>query len=240
MISKRTGCGPHIVRVLVVCLASTVSIVAAEPGAERGVAVDDECGTAVPPGPVAAVAMRDDAPSVEWGALATAQTYDVVFGDLGLVRSSGGDFTTATRGCVAAGTVSATATFLPVPEVGGVFWILVRGDNCAGAGTYDSGGPAQVGSRDAAINASPNSCGYLAVCGDSACSNTEDCSTCPSDCGACQCASDADCQPASCCNATSCIPIWEPQSCPSPTCGDGCWFCLSSCACQNGACAAMF
>jgi hypothetical protein len=56
----------------------------------------------------------------------------------------------------------------------------------------------------------------------------------------CACSTDADCQPASCCNPTSCITIREPQSCNGSTCGDGCWICLSSCQCQNGACIALF
>jgi len=107
-------------------------------------------------------------------------------------------------------------------------------------GTYDPGAPSQAGSRDAGINASPYSCGFPAVCGDDACSATETCTSYPADCGACQCASDSDCQPASCCNPTACIPIWEPQSCANPSCGDGCWICLNSCQCQSGACVAVF
>ena len=51
---------------------------------------------------------------------------------------------------------------------------------------------------------------------------------------------DAECQPASCCNPTSCITIWEPQSCGGGTCSDGCFICLSACVCQAGACVAIF
>jgi len=78
------------------------------------------------------------------------------------------------------------------------------------------------------------------VCGDAACSGSESCLDCPADCGVCACASEAECQPASCCNPTGCITIWEPQSCGSPTCGNGCTICLQSCACQQGACVAIF
>jgi hypothetical protein len=44
------------------------------------------------------------------------------------------------------------------PSLGKAFWFLVRGANCAGKGTYNSGVPAQVGSRDAEIDASTAAC----------------------------------------------------------------------------------
>jgi N-acetylneuraminic acid mutarotase len=206
--------------------------------------VDDDCNgsmdDAARPAPLASLTLRSDAPVVDWSPVATAQSYDVVYGDIATLRGSGGDFTAATAGCIAAGTTSTTSTFITAPAVGQALWIVARGDNCAGPGTYDSGAPSQIGSRDAGIDASPLSCGFQAVCGDGVCSPTEGCSDCPSDCGACQCATDSDCQPASCCNPTSCIPIWEPQSCDTPTCGDGCWICLTACQCQSGACVAVF
>jgi len=36
--------------------------------------------------------------------------------------------------------------------------VEVRGANCGAAGTFDSGGPGQVGFRDGEIAASPNRC----------------------------------------------------------------------------------
>jgi putative metal-binding protein len=204
--------------------------------------VDDNCDgatdNAVPPGPFDSVTIVSDAQAVEWTALAAAQTYDVVYGDLGVLHSSGGDYTAATLGCLEPGTASTTATFLPTPEVGQAFWVLVRGDNCAGVGTYDSGVSSQVGSRDAGIAASPFSCGYQPVCGDDVCNGTEDCSSCASDCGVCPCLSDNDCQPNLCCYPTDCIPIWVPQACPFPICDDqgpG-----ITCVCQNGTCVGFF
>ena len=98
--------------------------------------------------------------SLSWVAVSGASTYDVVRGGLNALRSSNGNFQTATQACVAndtAGT-SYTTTTGATPSVGDGFWFLVRGSNCGGAGTYDSGAPKQVGSRDAGINASGNSC----------------------------------------------------------------------------------
>jgi hypothetical protein len=44
------------------------------------------------------------------------------------------------------------------PAAGQGDWFLVRGVTAGGAGSYDSGDPAQVGSRDAGIAASGNGC----------------------------------------------------------------------------------
>jgi len=127
--------------------------------------------------------MRNNPIVVEWSPVATAQTYDVVFGDLGQVRSSGGDFTASNPACLVHGTTATSAAFNATPSIGQGFWILVRGNNSSGTGTYDSGDPNQVGSRDAEIDASPFSCG--GPCGDGACSGIETCGNCPADCGAC-------------------------------------------------------
>ena len=43
-------------------------------------------------------------------------------------------------------------------KVNHAYLFLVRGNNCSGPGTYDSGSTAQAGPRDAGINASPNAC----------------------------------------------------------------------------------
>ena len=196
--------------------------------------------TAAPPGSFTSLRLQKQAPEVAWGALPDAQTYDVVGGDLRLLRSSGTSFTVTVFGCVVPHTAEASVNFANTPAPGEAFWILVRGDNVDGNGTYDVMGTGQVASRDAGINASGLSCGYQAVCGDGSCTNGENCNGCPADCGLCGCTFDSECQPASCCNPTSCITIWEPQSCGSPNCGDGCWICLSSCVCDAGQCTAVF
>ena len=124
--------------------------------------IDDNCdGTidnAAPPGPFTSVTLRSDAPVVQWTAVIAAQTYEVVYGDVGVLRSSGGNFTSATLGCAAYHATSTSTGFTIDPGPGQALWVLVRGNNCAGTGTYDSGDPSQVGSRDAEIEASLLSC----------------------------------------------------------------------------------
>jgi hypothetical protein len=96
--------------------------------------------------------------SITWSPVAGAQTYDAVEGSLGLLVSSTGDFTAATSACLAndAAATSATSTTVPAPGAG--VWILARGSNCAGAGTWDEGSGSQAGSRDAEIGAAPGAC----------------------------------------------------------------------------------
>jgi N-acetylneuraminic acid mutarotase len=124
--------------------------------------LDDDCdGTtdnAAPPPIMTSLRMHGDAIGLEWEATAMSQSYDVVFGELVTLRSTGGDFALATSGCVTANSGVASAVFEPMPNPGEGFWLIVRGRNCAGPGTYDSGGPAQVGSRDSGISASPLAC----------------------------------------------------------------------------------
>ena len=196
--------------------------------------------TAAPPGPFTSLTMQKQEPEVGWSPVPDAQTYDVVAGDLGVLHYANGSFTASVLMCVASNTAETSVDFARTPSPGYGYWILVRGDNTEGSGTYDSGAASQAASRDAGIDASPNSCGYPAVCGDGACTSLETCVSCPTDCGACPCTVDSECQPASCCNPTSCITIWEPQSCDPGGCSDGCSYCLTGCVCDAGQCTAVF
>ena len=175
--------------------------------------IDDACGEPVPPGPVAGVTMNNGEPAVEWSPIASALVYDVVYGDLGLLHSSGGDFTAATQGCMAYQASVTWARFDPIPGLGQGYWLLVRGDNCAGAGTYDSGDPAQKGSRDAEIEASGHSC-TLSVCGDGICNFGETTSSCPVDCP--PVCGDGTCDGTETCSSCTA----DCGVCP-PVCGDG-------------------
>ena len=74
------------------------------------------------------------------------------------LRGTGGDFTAAVSACLADDTASTSLTVTEMPAVGDGSWYLIRGGNCGGQGSYDSGGAAQAGSRDAEINASVSSC----------------------------------------------------------------------------------
>ena len=95
---------------------------------------------------------------LSWTALSGATTYDIVRGRLSTLRSSNGNFQSATQACVANDTPGTSFTTGGTPGAGDGDWFLVRGGNCAGAGTYDSGTASQVGSRDAEIAASGNDC----------------------------------------------------------------------------------
>jgi hypothetical protein len=95
---------------------------------------------------------------LSWPAISGATSYDVVQGGLLALRSSGGNFQSATQACAADNTLGTSVTTGGTPSLGDGFWFLVRGTNCGGNGTYDSGAPRQVGLRDAEIAASGNNC----------------------------------------------------------------------------------
>jgi hypothetical protein len=97
---------------------------------------------------------------VSWSGLegqaGPAVRYDVDSGDLALLRTPAA-FTDAL--CVHIGTSEHQATvWRPLPAPGQGFWYLVRARNDCGVGSYDSGAPAQVGSRDPRIAQSPQAC----------------------------------------------------------------------------------
>ena len=76
------------------------------------------------------VAKSVPAAQLAWTAHLSAASYELTRGVLGTLRSAAGDG----------------------------FWCLVRGNNCARAGTYDEGAASQSGSRDAEIGAAPLAC----------------------------------------------------------------------------------
>jgi hypothetical protein len=120
---------------------------------------DGACAAA-PPGGSSAISVNDQTGGnlVSWTAVAGADTYDLVRGSLDLLASSGGNFTTATQACLANDQTGVSFPDSASPAVGSGFWYLVRGTSCGGPGTYDSVGGAQVGSRDAEINAAASHC----------------------------------------------------------------------------------
>jgi hypothetical protein len=95
---------------------------------------------------------------LSWTTIAAATQYDIVHGDLGLLSSGSGDFSVATIGCLDDNRTTTSVLFPNTPPPGGGYWFLVGGANCGGRGSYDSGGAAQVGLRDAEIAASLNDC----------------------------------------------------------------------------------
>ena len=93
---------------------------------------------------------------LQWGALPASTSYQVLRGSLSTLRGTGGNFTVATASCQA-GLTTTTTSYLLSSGTPTEFY-LVRGANCAGKGTTDEGGGAQMGSRDAEIAASGHDC----------------------------------------------------------------------------------
>ncbi len=124
--------------------------------------IDNDCDGFVDNVPLGAAELTAEksgaAVQLTWSALFSAASYDVTRGLLGTLREGNGDFTPSVDACVAneqAATTAADST--PAPPDDG-FWYLVRGNNCAGAGSYDEGVVSQSGSRDAEVDASALAC----------------------------------------------------------------------------------
>jgi hypothetical protein len=96
--------------------------------------------------------------NLQWSSVSGATAYDVVRGTVLLLQSSLGNFTTSTDSCIADDAPGNATTDAALPATGDSYWYLVRPVNCGGAGTYNSGGPGQVASRDAGIAAAPGHC----------------------------------------------------------------------------------
>jgi hypothetical protein len=96
--------------------------------------------------------------ALSWSAVPGASGYDVVRGDLGALRVSGGDFSLATEACLGDDLPATTLDFPTDPPAGAGFWFLVRGVGSAGAMTYQSLDGNQVGLRDPGIEAAGPSC----------------------------------------------------------------------------------
>jgi hypothetical protein len=92
-----------------------------------------------------------------WAPIPGASGYDVGWGFLGTLRSTG-DFYHATEGCLAENETGTMAVHHDMPAPRDAFWYLVRGVNCAGSGTYDSLTPEQIAPRDDPIGDSTFDC----------------------------------------------------------------------------------
>lgn len=111
-------------------------------------------GVMPPPG----VELTVERSGLFWSALPGGTAYDVVRGDLATLRSTRGDYLTATDACVGDDVGSTTLTFADDPAPGQGAWILVRGATPPAPTTYDSYGESQLGLRDDGINASAVTC----------------------------------------------------------------------------------
>lgn len=108
--------------------------------------------------PLLTVVQSGSTTTLAWSGISGATGFDVLRGDLDILRATTGSFQLSTQQCLANNTIDATLSSPATPPAGAGYWYLVRGVNCAGVGTFDSGSPSQYGTRDDGIAASPNSC----------------------------------------------------------------------------------
>jgi hypothetical protein len=127
---------------------------AAWPVGNRGWVIVRELGA-----PTLLLGQGGSGTELSWTRVTGSTRQDVVRGSLSLLRSSAGDFATATEVCLLN---SGSATDLidgdPDPAAGEGHWYLVRGEAGTIQGTYDSNGAGQVGGRDAEIDAAIGAC----------------------------------------------------------------------------------
>jgi hypothetical protein len=99
-----------------------------------------------------------DASALSWLPVVDAAGFDVVQGNLALLRATGGDFSQAATHCVA-NDLGGTSTFFDdVPEPGQAFFFVVRFEDDQGAVSYDDDMREQPVSRDPGIDASLGAC----------------------------------------------------------------------------------
>ena len=95
---------------------------------------------------------------LSWEPIPDAMASDLVLGSIDRLRLNGGDFSLASVGCVQDDHPGQSLSQGAAPAPGEAWFFLVRGGNCLGNGTYDSGSPGQVAPRDAGIAASGGDC----------------------------------------------------------------------------------
>ena len=91
---------------------------------------------------------------IRWDPDPPAAFYEVVRGDLGSLRVSGGDYRAATEECVVNDLAVNSIPFQLSPAPGAAAWFLLRGKR----GSYDAWDSMLAAPRDAGIDAAPASC----------------------------------------------------------------------------------
>ncbi|MCP3981691.1 MAG: hypothetical protein GY716_20515 [bacterium] len=142
-------------------------------GAHSGVptpATDDDYAVGAPMNGIQIRKLAAEVPlfprrdELHWLASLDADTYDIVQGDLGLLRSTFGKYNVATQACVAEDLLppnnlaDLVAPYSADPAPGETQWFVVRGASPTESFTYDSGGVGQAGSRDLEIDSAAASC----------------------------------------------------------------------------------
>jgi len=95
-----------------------------------------------------------DRDAIRWDADPPATSYDVVRGDIGTLRATGGDYRAATEECVASDLATLTIPFALNPAEGGGYWFLLR----THGGSYDAWDAELAAPRDADIDIASASC----------------------------------------------------------------------------------
>ncbi len=106
----------------------------------------------------ARITLTLDKDHLYWTSVAGAIAYDIVRGDIDILRNSGGDFTSATDLCLGDNLEDTQIDYTEIPTPGNGHWFLIRGVSTAGPMTYQALSGIQVGLRDDEINAAGESC----------------------------------------------------------------------------------
>ncbi len=127
-------------------------------GADTMLSPNAVCAHDGPPGATQSLHLLGDHTTMTWSPVPAAVLYDLYKGDLASLRTSGGDFGAAARGCIEDDGTDTQAVDPEVPLPNQAFVYLVRASNCAGqTGTWNEGG-AQLAPRDPTIGSGALSC----------------------------------------------------------------------------------
>jgi hypothetical protein len=91
---------------------------------------------------------------LSWAAVPDASWYRVLQGDVGSLSAGG----LASANCLSEYLDATSLTDTTIPSAGQMLWFAVRGESCAGPGTFNSDGAAQVGDRDTGVESAPAAC----------------------------------------------------------------------------------
>jgi hypothetical protein len=108
--------------------------------------------------PALSLGQAADMDVLEWESVPNATMYDVIRGDAVTLHTSLGGYRDSVSACLGDDVAATTLESTLQPGPGEIFWYLVSPCGCGGSMSYDSGGSAQAGSRDAGIEAAPASC----------------------------------------------------------------------------------
>jgi hypothetical protein len=86
-----------------------------------------------------------------WTSVPGGSGHDVAFGELTTLLASG--LAASTLACLSDNDTAQVLVHPDAPPLGDAFWYLVRGVNCGSSGTYDTGEPGQITSRDPSLAA---------------------------------------------------------------------------------------